>query len=98
VSFTPDIPDGTTVRFIGASNAIPHEWREGKITPREDKEATARLDAIVAGKRFETDADQASKWALVRGPAMFLGVVSVLMALQWLWGRNRAMKKISTGG
>ncbi len=91
VSFMPMVPDGTPVKFLDGSNSIPHEWRDGKIIPREDKEMVARLRAIVGDRRFTTDAGELSVLELARGPAMFLALVGGIFALLWLrlWARER---------
>ncbi len=90
--FALNIPDGTRVRFVGEHNAIPHEWRDGMIIPREHKEATERLKALAADARFVIPVPTTSQWDLARGPALFVSILGALAGLHWLSIRARALR------
>lgn len=92
ISFEPQVPDGTTVRFVGERDGIPWEWRGGQIVPREDKAVTARLDELVAGRRFEPP-KEGFPFHLLAGPAMFVGLVFSGAGIFWLWSSWRLRRE-----
>lgn len=87
VLFAPIVLDGTRVRFVGRPNALPWQWRDGKIVPLEDQQATQRLRELVESNRFVSGAKEASKLRLLRGPACFLALVLVAATVVWLLAR-----------
>jgi hypothetical protein len=90
ISFTPNIPNGTEVRLTGARAGIPWEWQDGKIVPREDKEATARLNSLVSNRRFEPPPKPGFRFGVFVGPVAFLCVVAAGTGLTWLWSSARS--------